>query len=456
MEDHGIFYSRSFYPFKNSCERIHFFSEGKDKIQDCLRTLIESARRDPTKARQESRDFAHEFYIGFSVKKPLNGSPVGRTVLRIPKNPPVNAVRSFPCVRTYVVHFLGLELVVSGLAFQQQDTGVSACATTAIWSAVQKVKDGEDIGAATPGQITTLATQFSLSFGRAMPSEGLSTGQMCNAIQALGLSPALIRTKKFESARGALYAAVNSGLAPILIIEDANRAETYHAVTVAGMKLAAVETPEDIGDDIFDAAGNLRAVYVQDDRNGPYLRLDIEKMNGGLSWNIRWDDPTSTDTPELWKLSHILIPTHPKIRISLGELRDIGLEVAADVQAFRDWYREKADDDVVQNTPRVDLMYRVERSYKYIESLLGPAYSLPPEKFNEFCQTVTLPRYIGLLRIKSSYAGVFDVLIDTTGTRRNCHCLALVGRDPTSHTVALFDHLSLIYKSSDDPVPSII
>jgi hypothetical protein len=60
------------------------------------------------------------------------------------------------------------------------------------------------------------------------------------------------------------------------------------------MKLAAFETPEDIGDDIFDSAGNLRAVCVQDDRNGPYLRLDIEKINGGLFWNIRWHDLSLT------------------------------------------------------------------------------------------------------------------------------------------------------------------
>ena len=238
IEDHSIFYSKNFRPYANSCQRLHFFRSDIDVSRSLLQLLELGCREGDARHRAECRRFSEEFYLGFCVIKPLPGSPIGRTVLRpfdqTSSDPDYR--RYFGGVKEYQTHLCGNALFVTGLAFQQQDLGVSACATTAIWASLQKARTFEEIGAATPSQITALASRYALPFGRAMPSEGLSIDQMCQAIQAIGVSPNIYRTDDFSVARSYLHAACKSGIAAILLLrsKDGN----WHAVTVAGMKVA--------------------------------------------------------------------------------------------------------------------------------------------------------------------------------------------------------------------------
>ena len=120
---------------------------------------------------RQADEFSRKNYVGFSVIKPLAGCPVGRTVLRCfpEKTSEAGYVRRFDCACDYRAHVLGILLHIRGLAFQQQDVGVSACATTALWSALQRTRALEETSAATPAQITIRASQYALPFGRSMP-----------------------------------------------------------------------------------------------------------------------------------------------------------------------------------------------------------------------------------------------------------------------------------------------
>jgi hypothetical protein len=160
MEDYGLFYSRSFRSHQNTCQRVHFFRADVDETRLRFTELIDLGREGEEKSfRQACAAFSDEIYLGFLVVKPLEGCPVGRTVLRCPHHAVAGYIRRFESTRRYQAHVLGVELSVTGLAFQQQDMGVSACATTALWSSLQKARDLEQVAAATPGQITTFATQ---------------------------------------------------------------------------------------------------------------------------------------------------------------------------------------------------------------------------------------------------------------------------------------------------------
>lgn len=177
MEDHSVFYSKSLYPYPNVCRRVHFFKLPAADVPARLREVISAGRAGgEAEFREQAQRLSEEAYLGFCVLRPLPGCPVGRTVMRcypeIPTKQEDQTRRLFGGARRYAAHLLGVELTVRGLAFQQQDVGVSACATTAIWSALQKVRDHEDVSAATPAQITLLASKHSLPFGRSMPSEG--------------------------------------------------------------------------------------------------------------------------------------------------------------------------------------------------------------------------------------------------------------------------------------------
>jgi hypothetical protein len=183
---------------------------------------------------EAAAEFSNSAYLGFTVIKPLAGSPVGRTVLKTyPDQTDDAQQRMFTCVRRYSVHVNGVPLHVEGLPFQQQDVGVSACATTAIWSSIQKARDQEELPAATPAQITTLASRYALPFGRAFPAdEGLSIDQMCQAVQGLGLSPHLYAATDFETTRNYIDTALRSEMSPVLILRDAQ--EVHHAVAAVG------------------------------------------------------------------------------------------------------------------------------------------------------------------------------------------------------------------------------
>ena len=146
----------------------------------------------------EKTQFLQRAYLGYCVVRPLPGSPIGRTVLVTfgPTTP--TDTRSFDAVRDYDVHLAGFKLTIRGLAFQQQDQGVSACATTALWSSLNKVAQLEALAIPTPAEITQAASRYLLSEGRALPSEGLNINQICEAIRGSGLQPLVSRSVSFD------------------------------------------------------------------------------------------------------------------------------------------------------------------------------------------------------------------------------------------------------------------
>jgi hypothetical protein len=424
MEDHSVFYSRNFSVYENWCRRMHFFSLDPESLRKETTELLTAA------SKISSNDFALQCaafsernYLGFCIIKPLDGSPVGRTVLRCYDKNIDEFKREFRGARDYRPHFMGLELRVRGLAFQQQDTGVSACATTALWSAIQKVQDLEDLAAATPAQITTVASQYSLPFGRTMPSEGLSIDQMCQAIRALGLSPNLFRVENFDIARGLLFSTVMSGMAPILILETPDGLLS-HAVTAAGVKLRGHHEPELISGILDEQASDLVAVYVHDDRYGPYLSTALERGHGDASEiEIKLDFGQQKGT-ERWKLTHILLPMHSKIRLSFQGLRDVGTMIVKALTA------QAQATSVDQELPQICMDTRIIRAHHYVRNLLFSGATA--REIEEFYSRVSLARYVGVVHLRMNADTLIDLLVDTTDTVRNLHCLAVVLRGKQS------------------------
>ncbi len=424
MEDHSVFYSKSLYPYPNCCRRIHFFREDVARLREQLQRIVGVGIREGEDAyRQACRDFSERAYLGFSVIKPLSGSPVGRTVLRcypeIPQNPADSSRRDFAGTRMYTVHLLGVELSVRGLAFQQQDIGVSACATTAVWSALQKMRDHEDIAPVTPAQITSLAGKYSLPFGRAMPSEGLSIDQMCQAVQAVGVSPNVFRGDRTNDTRGYLYSAVKSGLAPVLVLEKGNN---YHAVTAVGMKIRIPHQQSLVAPLIDDVAGDMLALYVHDDRHGAYLRANLANADGIPTLLLPARHPTQGT--ETWTVTHVLVPIHSKIRLSLAVLRQLALQLVARMHQVREAIEKDLPPGLIQD-PMIAFESWIVRATKYVESAFLGTQDLPPQRISDFCERVTMARYLGVVRLTASYFDPIDVLIDTTSTEKNPHFLGV-------------------------------
>lgn len=92
IEDHSVFYSKSLHPYPNYCRRVHFFSKSKNEVQDRFRAVVaEGIKGGETAYRKLGSEFSDEAYLGFCVVRPLDGSPVGRTVMKtypeVPSDP---------------------------------------------------------------------------------------------------------------------------------------------------------------------------------------------------------------------------------------------------------------------------------------------------------------------------------------------------------------------------------
>jgi len=443
MEDHSVFYSRNLYPYPNWCQRAHFFSVEQNVVKQKLMELVRVPRSQGLKEAKEAyKRFSDEAYLGFAVIKPLFGCPVGRTVLKQYGPDAGNRFRrEFQCTREYSAHLAGVELTVRGLAFQQQDIGVSACATTALWTSLQKVRDVEELGAATPAQITRLASQYTLPFGRSMPSEGLSVDQMCQAVQSLGISPNLIRATNYVTTRGYLHSASKSGFAQVLILENPSNPAEAHAVTVAGMKLSKPSRSL-VADNLADNASELKALYVHDDRIGPYLRADLIRRRSArkLHLDIGYGFGKNRVSEE-WALTHILIPMHGKIRLSFDELRLVATDhIAQTIESLRIYATGK---QIVDRLLVFETL--ILRSHAYIEQLLV-SDALTPTAIEKILTTLTWSRYVGVIRLTANYFGSLDVLIDTTSTPRNINCLGIVAtKTLTDYSRFLVEQLGEVF-----------
>lgn len=430
MEDHSVFFSRNLLPLPNFCTRIHFFRGNHQEVEAKLADVV---ARGEGKSRDEyvrlCRTFSFDYYLGFCIVKPLPGTPVGRTVLRhfpkTPKNGNADAFqRMFHATRPYRSHLLGAELTVKGIAFQQQDVGVAACATTAIWTALQKNREHEELSPTTPAHITARATHARMPFGRSMPSEGLSVDQMCQAVEAFGVSPVLSRVSTFDGARDELYSALRSGQAPVLIINQGPG--KHHAVAVVGMKV--LPTPTSMDAPATRASEHLGALYIHDDRLGPYLLAKLIPSDSGLSLKIRTRkaSPDSRDATEWidgyeeWQVTQILLPTHAKIRLSFHDLQLISVDVLAPLAA--------AWEEIVGEPLARRLLTEVftSRAFTYIERMVLGDGDFDPSIAPSIQRQIVLARYLGVVRIKLDGVGSLDLLVDTTSTYRNPSYLAWV------------------------------
>jgi hypothetical protein len=438
IEDHSAFYSRNLFSYQNFCDRVHFFAKPVDQVREHLNGLVEEAGNGQDAFKVYNAAFSDSAYLGFAVIKPLTGCPVGRTVLR--PFPAQDRHVRFTCVRRNMIHLGGAELIVSGVPFQQQDLAVSACATTALWSALDRLQHFESVSPATPAQITSLASRFTLPFGRSMPSEGLSIDQMCQAIQALGAAPNLIRAEKFIPARQCLYSSLISGFSPILLVNQDER--RWHAITATGLKVRPRQ-PNDIGSGIDDPSGDLEVVYVHDDRHGPYLEATVSQREGKFWLSIKSSAATDAERED-WELGYILIPLHPKIRLAFSGLSQVASRIVARLHAHRQ--KAASDRGKDQAAPLILTETRIVKAHQYINERLFDTPRILSTQLKKLAENLGLSRYVGVIRLSGPEIDRLDILVDTTGPWPNAHCLAMVPNVDSKGAVLVARLLGTIFE----------
>lgn len=429
VDDHALFYSRSLRGYPNHCQRLHFFRAAFDDAR--WRALISEANQGHHSRVQE---LLQTDYLGFSVVRPLPGSLVGRTVLRtLDQATPEGHSRLFSCTRDYRVHLAGFELSVTGLAFQQQDQGVSACATTALWSALQRVARLEGLPLATPAEITQAASRYFLAGGRALPSEGLTIHQICEATRSSGLAPVVVQGLALDQARAQLHGYVTSGFPAVLALQPLRRGADGHAVCAVGLKLGSVAPQSDPQLHFRDGASSALAVYVHDDRLGPYAVADLAQhtltaddhvpgMRTGEIvpvLRIRW--PGDGAEMEISMLRAIVVPVPTKVRLTVARMRSLGVVIA-----------DLLGGQLAGLHQRVDLTCRYRQSTDYLQNAYS--FALSDAGLLELVNSTVLSRYVGVIQLAGPDGPLVDVVLDATETQANpavlcCVCRSALPRD---------------------------
>jgi len=319
LSDYSSYYSLCYEEYAKYCKRIHFFSVDFDE------TTFKKALLD-----KSDENSIWKNYLGFIVVKPLPYTVIGITVLKQYPSSATNN-RIFFGIRKYTIHIFGRECHFDSLAFQEQDTVVSACATTAIWSTLQKASIDHHTVLKTPTEITHDAGLMSLDGSRMFPNKnGLDILQMCQAIEKSGLVSELRKAEpkshpnEHKSSldndyiKQLIYAYSEIGIPMILIVAVPDDNEYgYHAITISGYKMkdAQFQPPSP---DISLVANDIEKIYVHDDQWGPFSRVEF-KNNDEIITNWTRFHPRQHPT----YAPYLILPVYPKIRLSYDDIQTV-------------------------------------------------------------------------------------------------------------------------------------
>lgn len=420
LDEYAGYYATLLYPPPAKATRLHFLrvAWSHDDFERLLGRAVAGAR-DEVQAEIEAA------YLGFSVIRPLPSAPLGRTILR-----PYDAEprRCFAAGRIQnQVHIAGLTITFDGLPFQQQDQGVGACATTALWSALTKVMRNDGNRAPTPFAITAAATDHHVQ-ARTLPAlAGLDLDQMAMAIYTHGYQPHLFQVAGApDDFALMLKTYLRSGI-PV-VVRVRNDGGDMHALTFVGFReeseLGGAQDLEIAiqGKVWFRSRGVVRW-YVHDDRLGPYARLGFVRGSDDKVDHRKLELLPSEDGFECFEddmfLSDALVPMYPKLRLTAEELVEFSLDLC----------------------PTMNLLAQSDPLYVELRFYLGgdyltkmQSYGLEVERSITISTRLVLSRYVGVLHWHAGEQWIGDAVYDTTDLRRESKTrpplLALIPKDP--------------------------
>ena len=450
LEEFSSFYGTSSRGYPNICCRLHFF----DRVVE--RKAIEAAAGGDT----QSRDALQQAYLGFIVVRPIPSAPFGRTVLRWYDDPTPATPRVVEPSRPYVCHVAGIDLNVRGLAWQQQDSGVGACATIALWSMLHSIAFDDYHAIPTTSDITRFAHRTASLGQRVFPSRGLNIHQMCEAIKESGLAPVICdgdialphgRTG-FSRARFSSYCAslIRSGY-PLLIGGELDGTEG-HAICCVGFRDTSPPVPRANRTELQDQ--NIRYLYVHDDNLGPNVRFEVlDGQNSSKPVRLkpsappvrpsrkkRISDPTAKYP--FFRPDCIVAAVHDGLRTTPDEIHAAALRVGHFLKYEINANRRAARRFGIT----VSAKFRKLADYVGKElgtSLQGRPATLARARLALWEKVPPMSLHIGVARIGWGPIPLLDVLYDTTDTEHNMRAFCHVVFDQTMAALALSTGLDL-------------
>jgi hypothetical protein len=272
-----------------------------------------------------------------------------------------------------------------------------------------------------PAEITVSASRYLMMNGRSLPSEGLAIQQICEAIRDAGLAPVLLRAAGFDVDRPALDTFLRSGFPVVLAIreEDKPLIQEGHAICAVGAKLGEIRPQADPGLNYRDGATALEALYVHDDRLGPYALAKLAQKtidrNTPPSMMLRIHWPGAEEDYDTWRLIAMVVPVPNKVRLSVTRLRQIAHIIGQALgAALPDMQRS------------VTVRTRYTPATLYLQSAF--AMALSETGLDQLVIRTVLSRYVAVIEVEALGEPLIDVLLDCTEAVERPSCLAVINR----------------------------
>lgn len=418
LEDYSSYYVKCFNDYGSRCGRLHFFSSEVDHSK--VDSVLDSYDEGEVKKLQSS-------YLGFVVVKPLPETFIGKTCLRLYSAFLEEASRSV-LKRMYNVNFFGIKLKVESVAFQEQDRVLSACATTSIWSALHSIEWNDVRNVSSCGKITSSAVNHISNSSNRFPNNGLTNKQILRALDVEGLKyhECNVVSLKEEGFFETVKCYVDSGL-PLILgarIYDISSQEKAveiggHAVTVLGYK--------DLGDQ--------SAIYIHDDRIGPFARAAFKETREFCSDDSGIDQAwclvlQEKDDDSEWKEPHQILVAESLIAISHHKTRIPEIYARNTCEFVVAGYQHKikklssADSGASAFADKVDYSVNMEQ----VSDLKARVLKSDAKNKKEVLLK-SLARFLWVASIRFDGEVVFDIVFDATDIPQGDAVVAIINYD---------------------------
>jgi hypothetical protein len=403
LEDYTAYYVRCFQPYMRYTTRLHFFDIAFS-ADDFAQTLVNTTSQIQPKNLNDA-------YLGFVVVKRLPKTIIGRSCLKT--YPDDNGRRVFPILREYSTNLYGVQLTVQSLAYQEQDTVVAACATSALWSCFQGTGMLFQHSLPSPVEITKAATNhvpenLPVNSARALPNSGLTATQMALAVRDVCLEPYIVGTPSRYVLNSTLYAYLRCHIPLILTIKLVDVVDGVddelggHAVAVTGFSLGNDAPIPFNSSGFLLRASRIDKLYAHDDQVGPFAKME-HPVSGGNYLQTSWKGKGIVEARP-WFL---LLPLYHKIRIPFEVIHDAVLIVDAIVEQVRQIVTPQI------NRPEWDIYLTTVNDFK--SDILNNMRGVIPNGENASALTADLPRFMWRATALVDGAPNLDLLFDATG-----------------------------------------
>ncbi len=439
LSEFAAFYCTSVAGYENVCQRAHYF--------DCEVDRGGLERAVAGDAAEQKR--LRAAYLGFIVVRPIPATPIGRTVLAAYPDKTPDLPRVVEPFRTYRANVAGLELDVDGIAWQQQDAAVGACATIALWSMLHSSAFDDRHVVPTTADVTRTAHGPGLSAQRPFPSRGLNLGQLVATVRDSGFAPLVIpgdAGDRFsrEHFNTSLTAFVRSGYPAVIAGTSfdsgpGGREIGGHAVCAVGFRQASARVPSAGSLDFEDA--ETEYVYLHDDNLGPTARFRVETDSDG-SVLLRASPPAAihalslpdpTKDHAVLRPSALLAAAHEDVRLSPDTLHARAVELGSILIA------------ATGKSLGLSVSSRITRLPRYVQREL-PKVGLAQEVLGRtrlalWESVPPMSLHLGVVRFGVGDQPLVDILFDTTDSAPNLRAFCHVVYHPQiasliSHVVA--------------------